>query len=128
VSKKFEELVTEALAVEREIRAMSGDKPSIRGWVDACLKRGGLVYEDVEDVKARLFLPLMGGAAHLGMEEAKLVPGSADCAASQSGSERSIPKQGEPRPDGVDREHPQLPWRKRSTACHPAAGTFGRSV
>jgi hypothetical protein len=37
-----EELVAEALAVEREIRLLSGDKPSIRGWVDACLSRGGL--------------------------------------------------------------------------------------
>jgi hypothetical protein len=54
VSKKFEELVTEALAVEREIRLLSSDKPSIRGWVDACLKRGGLEYADVEDAKGRL--------------------------------------------------------------------------
>jgi hypothetical protein len=54
MSKKFDELVTEALVVEKELRALSGDKPSIRGWVDACLKRGGLEYEDIEDVKSRL--------------------------------------------------------------------------
>jgi hypothetical protein len=54
MSKKFEELVTEALVVEKELRALSGDKPSIRGWVDACLKRGGLDYEDVEATKERL--------------------------------------------------------------------------
>jgi hypothetical protein len=54
MSRKFDELVTEALAVEREIRSLSGDKPSIRGWVDACLKRGGLDYEDIEAAKERL--------------------------------------------------------------------------
>jgi hypothetical protein len=54
MSKKFDELINEALAVEREIRGLSGDKPSIRGWVDACLKRGGLDYEDVEATKERL--------------------------------------------------------------------------
>jgi hypothetical protein len=54
MSRKFDELVTEALVVEKELRALSGDKPSIRGWVDACLKRGGLDYEDVEATKERL--------------------------------------------------------------------------
>lgn len=54
VSKKFDELVNEALAVERESRALSADKPSIRGWVSACLSRGGLEYEDIESVKERL--------------------------------------------------------------------------
>jgi hypothetical protein len=33
---------------------VGADKPSITGWVSACLNRGGLTYEDVEDVKARL--------------------------------------------------------------------------
>ncbi len=54
MSKRFNELVTEALEVERDLRALSGDKPSIRGWVSACLSRGGLVYEDIEAVKERL--------------------------------------------------------------------------
>jgi hypothetical protein len=54
VSKKFDELVSEALAVEREIRSLSGDKPSIRAWISACLKRGGLEYVDIEDAKSRL--------------------------------------------------------------------------
>lgn len=54
MSTKFNELVTEALGVERELRALSADKPSIRGWVSACLSRGGLVYTDVESVKERL--------------------------------------------------------------------------
>jgi hypothetical protein len=54
MSRKFDELVTEALVVEKELRGLSNDKPSIRGWVDTCLKRGGLEYADVEDVKNRL--------------------------------------------------------------------------
>jgi hypothetical protein len=54
MSKAFDQLVSEALEVERELRSLSGDKPSIRGWVQACLKRGGLLYEDIEDVKERL--------------------------------------------------------------------------
>jgi hypothetical protein len=54
MSKKFDDLVNEALTVEREIRPLANDKPSIRGWVDTCLKRGGLEYADVEDVKNRL--------------------------------------------------------------------------
>jgi hypothetical protein len=54
MSRKFDELVTDALVVEKELRSLSGDKPSIRGWVDACLKRGGLDYEDVEATKERL--------------------------------------------------------------------------
>jgi hypothetical protein len=54
MSRQFDQLVSEALGVERELRALSGDKPSIRGWVDACLKRGGLLYEDIEAVKERM--------------------------------------------------------------------------
>jgi hypothetical protein len=54
VAAQFDALVDEALAVEKELRALSGDKPSIRGWVSACLSRGGLCYEDIEAVKERL--------------------------------------------------------------------------
>ena len=54
MGQKFNDLVDEALAVEKELRALSGDKASIGGWVSACLSRGGLVYEDVEAVKERL--------------------------------------------------------------------------
>ena len=54
MSQKFNDLVDAALAVEKELRALSGDKPSITGWVSACLKRGGLVYEDIESVKEKL--------------------------------------------------------------------------
>ena len=54
MGQKFNDLVDEALAVEKELRALSGDKPSIGGWVSACLKRGGLAYEDIESAKERL--------------------------------------------------------------------------
>jgi hypothetical protein len=54
MSKQFDMLVSEALQAERELRSLSDDKPSIRGWVDACLNRGGLLYEDIEAVKERM--------------------------------------------------------------------------
>jgi hypothetical protein len=54
MSRQFDALVTEALDAERELRSLSDDKPSIRGWVNACLKRGGLLYEDIEVIKANL--------------------------------------------------------------------------
>ena len=54
MSRQFDAAVDVALEIERELRLLSSDKPSIRGWVSACLSRGGLVYEDVEAVKERL--------------------------------------------------------------------------
>jgi hypothetical protein len=54
MSRKLDELLDEALQVEREFRSLSADKPSIRGWVQACLSRGGVVYADIEAVKERL--------------------------------------------------------------------------
>ena len=54
MTRQFDAAVDVALEIERELRSLSGDKPSIRGWVSACLSRAGLVYEDVEAVKERL--------------------------------------------------------------------------
>ena len=54
MSRRFDAAVDVGLEIERELRALFGDKPSIRGWVSACLSRGGLVYEDIEAVKERL--------------------------------------------------------------------------
>jgi len=54
MTRQFDAAVDVALEIERELRALSGDKPSIRGWVSACLSRGGLVYADIEAVKERL--------------------------------------------------------------------------
>jgi hypothetical protein len=60
MSRKFDELVTEALAVEREIRALSGDKPSLRCFIAECLTRSGESYEAVEQVKERLLELVFG--------------------------------------------------------------------
>ena len=35
---KFHELVTEALSVERELRALTPDKPSLRCFISECLR------------------------------------------------------------------------------------------
>lgn len=54
MTRQFDAAVDVTLEIERELRALSADKPSIRGWVSACLWRGGLVYEDIEVAKERL--------------------------------------------------------------------------
>jgi len=59
MSKAFNATVDTAIEIERELRFLSGDKPSIRGWVSACLSRGGLVYADVEAAKERLGADLL---------------------------------------------------------------------
>lgn len=60
MSKRFDELVTEALAVEKELRALSGDKPSLRCFISECLTRSGESYEAVEQAKERLLEPVFG--------------------------------------------------------------------
>jgi hypothetical protein len=54
MSKKFDELVNETLSLERELRALTPDKPSLRCFIEECLYRGEASYEDVESVKLRL--------------------------------------------------------------------------
>jgi hypothetical protein len=54
MSRKFDELVNETLAVERELRVLAPDKPSLRCFIEECLARGKASYEDVEQVKLRL--------------------------------------------------------------------------
>ncbi|MGH8569567.1 MAG: hypothetical protein ACREXU_16560, partial [Gammaproteobacteria bacterium] len=58
MSKRFNELVTEALEVERELRVLTPDRPSLRCWIALYLDRAGESYEGVEGVKARLADPL----------------------------------------------------------------------
>jgi hypothetical protein len=58
MSRKLEELVNETLQVEREIRGLSGDKPSLRCFIAECLTRSGESYEAVEQVKERLLDPV----------------------------------------------------------------------
>lgn len=58
MSRKFDELISETLAVERELRALSADKPSLRCFISECLTRSGESYEAVEQVKERLLEPV----------------------------------------------------------------------
>ena len=51
---KFNELVNEALEVERELRLLTPDKPSLRCYIAECLDRAGAEYPAVEEIKARL--------------------------------------------------------------------------
>ena len=51
---KFNELVTEALSVESELRLLSPDRPSLRCFIAECLDRAGAEYPAVEEIKARL--------------------------------------------------------------------------
>ena len=51
---KFHELVTEALSVEKELRALLPGKLSLRCFISECLSRAGATYPEVEEIKARL--------------------------------------------------------------------------
>jgi hypothetical protein len=54
MSKQFDQLVNETIAVERELRVLAPDKPSLRCFIAECLSRGEASYEDVEMVKLRM--------------------------------------------------------------------------
>jgi hypothetical protein len=54
MSKIFDQLVNETLTVERELRALTPDKPSLRCFIEECLARGEASYEDVEAIKLRM--------------------------------------------------------------------------
>ncbi|MGH8479174.1 MAG: hypothetical protein ACREXK_06300 [Gammaproteobacteria bacterium] len=58
MSKKFNELVTEALEAEREYRVLASGRLSLRAFIAECLARAGASYEAVEAVKERLADPL----------------------------------------------------------------------
>jgi len=60
MSRKFDEVVHEMLTVEREIRGLSGDKPSLRCFIAECLTRSGESYEAVEQAKERMLEPVFG--------------------------------------------------------------------
>ncbi|MGH8570650.1 MAG: hypothetical protein ACREXU_22260 [Gammaproteobacteria bacterium] len=57
MSKRFNELVTEALDVERELRVLTPGRASLRCFIAECVSRAGATYEAVEEVKARLADP-----------------------------------------------------------------------
>ncbi|MGH8589178.1 MAG: hypothetical protein ACREXX_07515, partial [Gammaproteobacteria bacterium] len=58
MSKRFNELVTEALEVEREYRALTSDRLSLRCYIAECLARAGESYAEVEAIKERLADPV----------------------------------------------------------------------
>jgi hypothetical protein len=60
MSKQFDTLVSEALDAERELRALTPGKPSLRCFIAECLARGDADYSDVEQVKERLADPMFG--------------------------------------------------------------------
>ena len=51
---KFNELVTEALSVERELRLLIPGRPSLRCYISECLSRADTDYTAVEEIKSRL--------------------------------------------------------------------------
>lgn len=57
MSKRFNELVTDTLEVERELRVLTPGRASLRCFIAECLSRAGATYEEVEAVKARLADP-----------------------------------------------------------------------
>jgi hypothetical protein len=60
MSKQFELLVNEALDAERELRALTPGRPSLRCYIATCLERADATYADVEAVKERLADPQFG--------------------------------------------------------------------
>ncbi len=54
MSKRFNELVTEALEVERELRVLAPGRASLRCFIAESLKMAGVTYRVVESVKERL--------------------------------------------------------------------------
>ena len=51
---KFNELITEALSVERELRLLIRGRPSLRCYISECLSRADTDYTAVEEIKSRL--------------------------------------------------------------------------
>ena len=51
---KFNELVTEALSVERELRLLIPGRPTLRCYISECLSRADTDYTAVEEIKSRL--------------------------------------------------------------------------
>jgi hypothetical protein len=49
-----------ALEIERELRLLTPDRPSLRCFIAECLARADTTYEEVETVKARLAETLFG--------------------------------------------------------------------
>ena len=54
MSRQFDAAVDVALEIERELRALTPGKPSLRCFIAECLSRAGATYPEVEEIKLRL--------------------------------------------------------------------------
>jgi hypothetical protein len=60
MSRQFDATVDVALEIERELRALTPGKPSLRCFIAECLNRADASYDEVEAVKERLAEKLFG--------------------------------------------------------------------
>jgi hypothetical protein len=54
MTRQFDAAVDVALEIERELRVLTPDRPSLRCFIAECLSRADATYEEVEAVKERL--------------------------------------------------------------------------
>jgi hypothetical protein len=54
MSRQFDAAVDVALEIERELRVLTSDRPSLRCYISECLARASAEYGEVEAVKERL--------------------------------------------------------------------------
>jgi hypothetical protein len=60
MTRQLDAAVDVALEIERELRVLTPDKPTLRCFIAECLARGDATYEEVEAVKERLAEKLFG--------------------------------------------------------------------
>ena len=54
MTRQFDAAVAVALEIERELRVLTPDRPSLRCFIAECLSRADATYPDVEEIKMRL--------------------------------------------------------------------------
>jgi len=54
MTRQFDAAVAVAIEIERELRLLSPDRPSLRCFIAECLNRADASYEEVEVQKERL--------------------------------------------------------------------------
>jgi len=60
MTRQFDAAVDVGLEIERELRGLAPDRPSLRCFIAECLARADATYEEVEGVKERLADKLFG--------------------------------------------------------------------
>jgi hypothetical protein len=60
MSRQFDAAVDVGLEIERELRALTPDRPSLRCFIAECLQSADATYEEVEALKQRLAEKLFG--------------------------------------------------------------------